>query len=235
MTEASTRQPKGDESRLRAVEAILFDLDGTLIDTLELICASMRYATERVLGQAPPDEELMHNVGVPLIVQMREFDEERAEELVATYREHNAVAHDDLVKEYPGVEAALESLKSEGYRLGIVTSKIHVMAKRGLECFGLERYFEVIVGFDDVEIHKPDPHPLLFAAEALGVGIERCAYVGDSPHDMTAAVAAGCVSVAALWGVASKERVLEPGPDYVVESMAEVAALFDRAIITRKA
>jgi pyrophosphatase PpaX len=213
--------------RLASVEAVLFDLDGTLIDTLELICASLRYATEQVLGESPTDDELMRNVGIPLIAQLREFDADRAEEMVEAYRQHNRSVHDEMIKEYPGVEAALASLAASGYRLGVVTSKIHNMAQRGLECFGIDGYFELIVGFDDVEIHKPDPHPLIVAADRLGVAIERCAYVGDSPHDMAAAIAAGCVSVAAVWGVASQERVEEPGPDFVVESMAEVAALFE--------
>jgi pyrophosphatase PpaX len=111
--------------------------------------------------------------------------------------------------------------------LGIVTSKSRAVAQRGLDRFSLGRYFDVLVTYDDVPIHKPDPHPLLHAAGMLGVEAENCAYVGDSPHDMTAAVAAGMVAVAATWGVAGRERVLEPGPQYVVDSMAECAALFD--------
>ena len=107
-----------------------------------------------------------------------------------------------------------------------MTSKSAAVAMRGLERFSLERFFEVIVTYDDVPVHKPDPHPLCFAAERLGLAADQCAYVGDSPHDMTAALAAGCVAVAATWGVASRERVLAPGPAYVVSSMAEVADLF---------
>jgi len=217
--------PRGRVS-LERVEAVLFDLDGTLIDTLDLILASMRFATETVLGASPPDEVLMHNVGVPLIVQMREFDEEKADELLRTYREHNARVHDSMVREYPGVEPALESILAGGRRLGIVTSKSAPVARRGLERFSLERFFEVVVTCEDVPIHKPDPHPLCYAAELLGLPPGACAYVGDSPHDMTAALAAGCVAVAATWGVATRERVLEPGPAYAVSSMAEVAALF---------
>jgi pyrophosphatase PpaX len=157
---------------------------------------------------------------------MREFSEEKADELLAVYREHNNRVHDVMVREYPGVEEALERLTASGKRLGVVTSKSRPIAMRGLERFSLERFFETIVTCDDVEIHKPDPHPLLHAAGLLGVDISACAYVGDSPHDMTAAVAAGCVAVAALWGVAGRDRVLEPGPAYAVSSMTEVVALF---------
>ncbi len=214
----------GDElvDRVAGLEVVLFDLDGTLIDTLELIKASMRYATETVLGTALPDDVLMHNVGVPLIVQMREFDEARADELLAVYREHNARVHDIMVKEYPGVEETLQALMAAGKRLGIVTSKAREVAFRGLDRFDLARYFDAVVSFDDVPVHKPDPHPVMFAAEQMGVDPALCAYVGDSPHDMSAALAAGCIAIAALWGVSARERVLEPGPEYAAESMGAV-------------
>jgi pyrophosphatase PpaX len=212
-------------TRIAGVECVLFDLDGTLIDTLELIRESMRYCTAKVLGAALPDEVIMHNVGTPLSEQMREFSEEHAEELLVAYREHNARVHDAMVKEYPGVEEALESLAKMRLRLGIVTSKSRPVAFRGLERFSLERFFETVVTCDDVTIFKPDPFPLVHAAGILGVEISRCAYVGDSPHDMAAAVGAGCVSIAALWGVSPRERLLEPEPDYVVESMGQVVEI----------
>lgn len=213
-------------TRLAAVECVLFDLDGTLIDTLDLIRESMRYATATVLGDPLPDEVLMHNVGVPLAVQMREFSETHADELLAVYREHNARVHDVMVREYPGVEEALTELVERGYLLGVVTSKIGHVARQGLERFSLERFFDVIVASDDVETHKPDPAPLLHAAASLGVDPTACAYVGDSPHDISAAVAAGMVAVAAKWGVASTERLRAAGSEYEADSMTEVMRLF---------
>lgn len=207
------------------VQGVLFDLDGTLIDTLDLIRASMRHATATVLGEALTDEVLMHNVGVPLAVQMREFSSSRADELLSAYRAHNDQVHDELVREYFGVEEALERLRAEGLRLGVVTSKMHAVAERGLERFALNRYFEFVIGSDDVPIHKPDPYPLILAAERFGVAPGRCAYVGDSPHDMTAARAAGMIAVAALWGVSGRERLVEAGAHYEGHSMADVVAI----------
>lgn len=212
-------------ARVAALECVLFDLDGTLIDTIELIRESMRYATSRVLGQALPDDVLMRNVGVPLINQMQEFSAEHADVLLTTYREHNHRVHDAMVKEYPGVDSALERFSAAGLRMGIVTSKSRAVAMMGIDRFSLMRFFDVLVACDDVPIHKPEPYPLLHAAEQMGVDISRCAYVGDSPHDMTASVAAGSVSIAATWGGFSRERVLEPGPDYVADSMADVEAI----------
>jgi pyrophosphatase PpaX len=146
---------------------------------------------------------------------------------VLAYRERDDIAHDSMVRAYPGVTAALEELASQGFRMGVVTSKSRGIAKRGLECVSLVEFFEIVVACDDVELHKPDPYPLVHAAGLMGVAIDRCAYVGDSPHDMTAARSAGCVSVAALWGVSTRDRMLVQGPDYVVASIAEVALLFD--------
>ena len=152
-----------------ALKAVLFDLDGTLIDTLDMIKASLRYATETVLGRVIPDEVLMHNVGIPLVVQMAEFDPDRAEELLATYREHNLRVHDAMVREYPYVEESLERLVGLGLKLGIVTSKSGTMARRGLDRFSLDRFFETVVSCDDVTIFKPNPYPLEFAAARMGL------------------------------------------------------------------
>jgi pyrophosphatase PpaX len=210
------------------LRVVLFDLDGTLIDTLDLIRESMRYATATVLGAPLPDEVLMHNVGVPLAVQMAEFSEEHAEELLRVYREHNERVHDVMVREYEGVEAALEALVEAGFTLGVVTSKIRAGAFRGLDRFSLGRFFDVVVACDDVTTHKPEPEPLLHAAGLLGVSAEACAYVGDSPHDVAAALAAGMFAVGASWGVAGQDRLERAGAQAVAHSMAEVVAVVTR-------
>jgi pyrophosphatase PpaX len=217
--------PSSAEERAARIEAVLFDLDGTLIDTVALILSSFRYATERVLGEVLPDEELMRNVGVPLARQMREFSHAHAEELLTVYRQHNAAHHDHAVREYPGTEEVLERLKADGVPMGVVTSKGAPMAWRGLRLFRLQRFFPVVVTADDVDRHKPDPDPVVHAAEALGVDVTRCAYVGDSPHDMQAAISAGAVSVAALWGAFSAAEVLAPGPDFALEAITDLPAL----------
>lgn len=211
--------------RLSGLKAVLFDLDGTLINTVSLILSSFRHATAQVLGEALPDEELMRNVGVPLIKQMREFDEERADELLRVYREHNSLHHDDMVAEYPGTEETLSWLRTRGYPLAVVTSKGTPMTERGLARFDLARFFDAVVTADDVTEHKPDPAPVCRAAELLGVDVTRTMYVGDSPHDMAAGIGAGAVSVAALWGAFATEDVLEPGPDYALRSLKELPDL----------
>lgn len=211
--------------RLACVRAVLFDLDGTLIDTVELIRVSFRYATKAVLGEALPDELTMANVGQPLRTQFEDLVPGRADELVRVYREFNAKQHDDLVKGYPGTEEVLRELKRRGMPLGVVTSKGTEGALKGLNHFGLTDFFDVIISADDVPIHKPDPYPLRAAAEVLGVPLEYCVYVGDSPHDMQAAISGGAIAVAALWGAFTEHDLLVPGPPYALHEIGQLPGL----------
>lgn len=208
------------------VRCVLFDLDGTLIDSVALILASFRYATETVLGRSMTDEALLRNVGMPLLPQMEILAPGRGEELTQVYREHNSANHDTMLKAYPDVPEVLDGLREKGYRLGVVTSKGTPLMLRGLERFGLAGRFDVLVSMDDVEAHKPDPEPLLFAASELGVEPAECAYVGDSPHDVAAALAAGMTAIGALWGAFPAGRVLAAGPHLAGNSMRDIATMF---------
>jgi pyrophosphatase PpaX len=213
------------QARLRQLQAVLFDLDGTLIDTVELILVSMRHATLEVLGASPADDVLMSGVGMPLLTQFRDLAPDHADELLRVYREFNHVYHDDIAKAYPGTLDVLEELRSRGIRMGIVTSKGEVAATMGIDLFGLRGFAEVIVTADDVETHKPDPYPLAYAATLLNVDLRYCVYVGDSPHDMLAAVSGGAIPVAALWGAFPPDDVLAPGPDFALNDIRELPAL----------
>lgn len=215
------------QERLAGLQAILFDLDGTLIDTVELIRVSFRYATRTVLGHELPDEVTMANVGQPLAQQFRDMAPDHADELLCVYREYNMARHDELAKEYPGTAETLEEIARRRIPMGVVTSKGAQATDRGLDLFDLHRFMRVVITADDVPVHKPDPYPLAFAAGLLGAELEYCIYVGDSPHDMQAAVSGGAVSVAALWGAFGVRDVLAPGPDYSLERIGDLIALLD--------
>jgi pyrophosphatase PpaX len=211
------------------IEAVLFDFDGTLVDTVDLILDSFRYATRTVFGQALPDEELMRHVGKPLAYQMRDFtdDEEVAADLLRVYRAYNAEQHDHKARLYPGTVQTLARLAEREMPMAVVTSKGRVMADRGMSLFGLEEYVSLVVTADDTDRHKPDPCPLIHAAELLGVDIARCVYLGDSPHDMSAAIAAGAVPVAALWGAFERDDVLRPDPPFALTRIEDLPEFLD--------
>lgn len=211
--------------RIGDVQAVLFDLDGTLIDTVDLIRVSFQHATETVLGEAIPDEITMANVGQPLLTQFIDMAPDHADELLRVYRAFNMAHHDELAKSYEGTIETLRWLADRGTVMGIVTSKGTRAAARGIELFGIDEFISVVVTADDVPKHKPDPYPLRFAASLLGVSMEYCMYVGDSPHDMQAAVSADAIPVAALWGAFSAADVLAPGPAFALGSIGELLEL----------
>jgi pyrophosphatase PpaX len=202
---------------------VLFDLDGTLIDSGEIIISSFRHATQTVLEREIPDEVLAAAVGGSNIYeQMRAFDEERADELVRVYREHNAPLHDDLVA-FEGIERVLDRLRAEGRQLGIVTAKRRKTVDLAFAILPLERYFDAVVTSEQTEHHKPHPEPVLTALDRLGTKPEEAAFVGDSPFDMGAGKAAGVFTVAVSWGkIHSVERLRETGADAVVHSPEEL-------------
>ena len=225
MTAVNTRTPSA--SRLTGSEAVLFDLDGTVVNTIPHILASFRHATAEVFGAPLPDEELLHHVGVPLARQMRYFtdDEQVAEQLLASYRAFNHRTHDEMARLFPNTLEALDALLAAGLPMAIVTSKSRMMAERAINLFDLGRYFPVVVSADDTTAHKPDPTPVLYGAERLGIDPSRTVYVGDSPADITSGREAGAATVGATWGVASRERLAAAGPDAIIDDIGDLPAL----------
>ena len=209
------------------IKGILFDNDGTLLDTYELILESFNYAYEEVLGHTFPPEEVMQKVGQPLETQVRDFadDDEVVAEVVRVYRDLNVRIHDERATVYEGCIETLAALKDAGIRMCIVTSKRHSLAQHGIEVFGIAPYMEFLLGSDDWPAHKPDPSVVLRGCELLGLDPAECAYVGDSPFDMQAANGAGCFSVAALWGMFDRETLEAENPDALCETFADLPAV----------
>jgi pyrophosphatase PpaX len=202
---------------------VLFDLDGTVVDSGSIILASMRHATREVLGEEYADEELMQSVGGPgLEAQMAVFAPDQVDELVRVYRAHNEPLHDKL-EACAGMESVLVRLHEEGRRLGVVTAKRRSTVELAFAQVPLAHLFETIVGGDETERHKPDPEPLLLAAERMGANPAETAYVGDSPFDVMAAKAAGMHAIAVTWGrIHDRARLEQAEPDAIVDTAAEL-------------
>jgi pyrophosphatase PpaX len=202
---------------------VLFDLDGTLIDSGSMILASFRHATRTVLAREIPDEVLLANVGgSTLHEQMHALDPLRVDDLVACYREHNAPLHDEL-QPCRGIVDVLERLRGEGRRFGIVTAKRKAGIDLAFRILPLAHLFDAAVASDDVPRGKPYPDGILRALELLGASPEEAAYVGDSPFDVEAANRAGVCSVAVGWGgIHPPDRLRAVEPDVFVNSAEEL-------------
>jgi pyrophosphatase PpaX len=204
---------------------VLFDLDGTIVDSGWMILASYRHATQTVLGRQIPDEVLMARVGAGhLEEQMREFDVDRAAELARAYREFYAPLHSEL-QAFPGMLELLGDLDEEGRRLGIVSAKRRDVVQLALDALGFSDVLDVVVGSDEAPRGKPYPDQILVALERLGAEADDTAYVGDAPFDIAAAKAAGVHAIGVTWGgIHTRERMEAEGPDAVVDTADELYA-----------
>jgi len=210
-------------------EAVLFDLDGTLVDTLELILASYRYTMEKHLGNVPPDEEWLRTMGTPLMIQLRDFAQtaEQAEAMLQTYLDHNEEHQESLIRSFPGALDAVRAIRAAGYRLGVVTSKLGDNARRELISCGFDGLFDALVSASDVERPKPHPEPVLRGLAAIGAEPAATLLVGDSVYDLQAGRAAGVDTAAALWGPFDRDALAPGAPDYWLEDIAALLELLD--------
>lgn len=207
------------------LRTILFDLDGTLIDSIELILTSYHH-TMAVHGLPPvSDADWLAGVGTPLRVQLGKYGKtpERMDALIATYREYNLGNHDRMVRHYEGVSDLVHRLRGAGRQTGVVTSKAREGTRRGLALVGLQDQFDVLVCVDDVINPKPHPEPVLKAVAALGADPATTIYVGDSIHDMHSGRAAGVKTGAVLWGPFSRAELEPAEPDFWFHTPEEMA------------
>lgn len=209
---------------------VLFDLDGTLADTVPLILASYRHALGTVLGDdAVPDEPVLRSfIGRQLAATFREVDAQRADELVAAYMEWNLANSQRYIRSFPGVPELLAELAPAGARTGIVTSKRRSSAELALRLGGLDGVVPVLAAMEDTSVHKPDPAPLRHALALLGVDPGSAVYVGDAVVDIECARAAGVASIAVTWGAAGQAQLVQAGPGAVVSQVAELRELLLR-------
>ena len=212
------------------VTAVLFDLDGTLLDTIDLLLASVRWAFRDRTSRVPTTEEWIAGIGTPLESQLRVYAADDADllTLVGGYREYQRAHHDELTRAYADATETVVALRQRGIRLGVVTSKASDIANRSLRFVGLDQYFEVMVGYNSTTRHKPDPEPVRYALDALQVPPAEAIFVGDSPHDMLSGNAAGVTTVGALWGPFSRAALSAASPRYYLDRIGGLPALLEQ-------
>ncbi len=209
--------------------AVLFDLDGTLIDTIGLLLECVHHAFE---GRTPSPtvEDWIAGIGTPLRRQLGAYvsSEREIDKLIDKYRAYQRIHHNRLTTAYPGVIETLTELERRGHPMGVVTSKSNEMMDRGIAHTGLDRFMTTNIGADSCTIHKPEAFPVLLALKNLGYLPNEAIFVGDSPHDIQSGNAAGVVSVAALWGPFTKEQLAPSRPQEYLRSIEDLPALLTR-------
>jgi len=205
------------------VKAVLWDLDDTLLETLPGRMQALAHAYEQCLGcRVDPVALWRSHRGGTLEDLGRRLVGADYLRFAAIYREHY-YRQIRRIKPYAGVEGVLRSCLAAGVPMAVVTSKVSWGATDELGQAGLLQYFAAVVGFDDTELHKPDPEPVFAALERLVVDeIEQVLFVGDSPADVMAARNAGCQSVAATWGTLDTELLLDAYPDHVAHKPGDI-------------
>jgi pyrophosphatase PpaX len=220
-----------------ATRAILFDLDGTLIDTTDLILRCFSHSWRAVYGLEHARAALIATFGIPLREAMRRLlaqaggnttdgDDDLIERLLAEYRSFNVANHDVIARPFEGARPVIETLRHRGYAIGVVTSKGRDLATRGLQLCALDELLHAAICLEDTRVHKPAPEPILAALERLKVSREEAAYVGDSCHDIVAGRRAGVKTVAALWGPMPRADLECESPDYLAGSFGDLLDIF---------
>jgi pyrophosphatase PpaX len=208
---------------------VLFDLDGTLADTVELILMSYRHTMRVHLGETLPDELWLATIGTPLPLQLGDFarsDEERLH-MLETYRTFQRTVHDEMVRPFPGAGPVLDELRRRGLRLAVVTSKAAAIARRTMEVCGLWERVDFVVGGDEVTRGKPDPEPVARALDYLDLSgrAGEVIFVGDSPFDLRSGRAAGTRTAAVGWGPHAHEILHAESPDYFLRALEDLLVI----------
>lgn len=220
---------------------VLFDFDGTLVNTTPLILHSFRATWQQSFGFTLDDSVYINTFGTLLHTALQQLtqrciDEGRlapledlsakADDLLSTYRAINLAHHDALSEPFDGINETVTELKTRGLRLGIVSSKLRQGVERGLRLFGLAEFFDVIIAADDVKRHKPHPEPLWRALERFEAAPYSALYVGDSIHDIAAGHAANIATAAATWGPFPRTELEALQPNYVLDTPHDLLKLF---------
>ena len=204
--------------------AVLFDLDGTLVDSIELIVAAAVNAFASRPGPAPSEAEIRNTIGRPLPTTFGPWlvDDNDLPFLISKYREYQLEHHDRLTNAYEGILDAVVALDAAGCRMGIVTSKVGFMAQRALDHVGLAQYMKCLIASDSTTRHKPLPDPVLMALDQLGSAPDEAMFVGDSPYDMQAGRAAGVHAVGVAWGAFTAETLRDAGAEVILQRPLEL-------------
>ena len=214
----------------KKIKAVLFDFDGTLMNTNDIIIGSWQHTFRCMEGKERPLDDIVRSFGEPLYETMEKyFPGEDPADMVAIYRKYQQEIYQEKIHMFPGMEALLAQLKERGYLLAIVTSRLWQTTSMGLYDFDIAHLFDAVVSAEDTPLHKPDPAPCLICLEKLGVQPEEALFVGDSKFDVLCAKNAGVPSVLVSWTlcVSPEEQEGLYKPDYLMDEPQDLLAILE--------
>ena len=209
----------------RRPAAILFDLDGTLLDSAELILTAFQGTCRHLLGRDVDRETILREWARPIRERFHALAPDRDEELSRDYLRRYVALHDRYARLFPGVARTLQALSDRGYPMAIVTSKRRATTRAALDAFHLTRWCSVVIADEDTRRHKPDPEPVRAAVGRLGVAATETLMVGDTPFDVAAGRDAGAATAGALWGTVDADGLRAHRPDYMLARPEDLLAI----------
>ena len=209
------------------ITTVLFDFDGTIMDTTDLIIKSWQNTFRKLAGIEVNEDVILPTLGEPLELTLeRFFPDVPLQKCLDTYRGWHHDNFVDLIKMFPGMMELLEELKARGYRMGLVTSRLKYTTMLGVEKYDLGRFFDYILTADDTDKHKPDPAPILITLEKMGADPSEAIMIGDTLLDLGCARNAGVPSVLVDWTIAVPEdKKIEA--DYVIKNASELLEILE--------
>jgi len=213
----------------KRIDTVLFDLDGTLIDTNELIISSFMHVMDHYFPGEYGRQDVLQFMGPPLVESFQLVNPDRVEEMVQFYRKYNFEQHDVLVTGFEGVEETIVSLHEQGIKMAIVSTKRNEGVLKGLKLMKLDQYFDVVIGLDDVTNAKPDPEPLLLALKKLDSFPESSIMVGDNHHDILGGKNAGTKTAGVAWSAKGRDYLVQYEPDWMLESMTDLIRIIQES------
>ncbi len=204
------------------ITTLLFDFDGTLANTNDLILSSFQHVLDSHFPGRFQREDLLQFIGPTLHDTFSKIAPENTQQLIDEYREWNIANHDNYVTEFEGVTDTLRKLYDLGLKMAVVSTKRRDMVEMGIDLLGLAPYFETVIGLNDVTKAKPDPEPLLLAMSRLGSSAAESLMIGDNFHDILGGKNAGVRTAGVAWALKGEEYLQTFEPDYMLKHMSDL-------------
>jgi pyrophosphatase PpaX len=213
------------------IDTVLFDFDGTIMNTNDIILESWRYTFNKLLGAEPNESELLDTFGEPIddcVAKL--FPNSDQDEVKRVYRGYQFAHYEEKIHLFPGIFELIEKLHENHIKMAVVTNRLRNSTEIGLKLFGLDKFIDLVVAFDDVEANglraKPEPDAALYAIDKLGSVPETSMLVGDTLNDIISGNRAGVTTVRVAWAIAKdgahNAESVEALPDFFIDEAMEL-------------